>query len=256
MALTYTTGIIHDQQNLTPSRAFIYPPDVSAPDNLLKKQISFGIAGVILGFLLGFVVSHEVQGGRFARVGGPVASAPPPVSGGMAGGGRGTQGGGMAGGGAQTPPGGAGMDQVTQELNALRALLKEDPGNVQALMRLSSLYMDASMYDKALEHLRTAVEAAPDDVHVRTEMATALLMTGKTDEAVAELESCLRKDPGHSKTWYSLGFAYVQKGEYDKGEEAFSKALDLSPGAFDMEALRSEIQRLKAQRGQGAGAPS
>jgi len=227
---------------------------VTAPDNLLRKQISFGVAGIIFGFLLGFVVSHEMQGGRAARAGAapPQAQAGP----GMGGGARGGDAAPNAGQG-QMPPGGAGMEQVTQELNALRTLLKDDPKNVQALLRLGSLYMDAAMYDKALEQLRLAVSAAPDDVHVRTEMATALLMTGETDAALTELEACLRTDPGHSKTWYSLGFAYVQKGEYDKGEKAFGKALELTPGAFDMEALRAEIQRLKSQReGRGAGAPS
>jgi lipopolysaccharide biosynthesis regulator YciM len=239
---------------LTPSRAFIYSPGVTAPDNLLGKQISFGIAGVIFGFLLGFVVSHEVMGGRAPRA----AAAPPAAQSGpgMGGGSRGADA--APGGGQGQMPGGAGMEhQVTEELNALRALLKEDPKNVQALMRLASLYMDAAMYDKALEQLRVAVEAAPDDVHVRTEMATAMLMTGQTDAALAELEACLKQDPKHSKTWYSLGFAYVQKGEYDKGEKAFAKALEITPGAFDMEALRAEIQRLKSQReGRPSGAPS
>ena len=60
---------------------------MTVPDNLLRKQISFGIAGIIFGVLLGFVVSHEVQGGRAARTG---PAAPQAQSGsGMGGGARG-----------------------------------------------------------------------------------------------------------------------------------------------------------------------
>jgi len=168
----------------------------------------------------------------------------------------------MAGAGGAIPdgpaaPGGAGMDQVTQELNSLRAVIKDDPGNVQALSRLGKLYMDASMYDQALGYLESAYKAAPDNLEVRTDRATALLMTGKSQEAVDEFRACLEREPGQPRIWYSLGFAYVQVAEYDKAEQAFGKALELSPGAFDMEALKAEIERLKAQRpSRPGGAPS
>ncbi len=153
--------------------------------------------------------------------------------------------------------GAAGMEQVTQELNALRAVLKDDPRNVQALSRLGRLYMDASMFDKALGFLETAVKESPDDVGIRTDMATSLLMMGRAEEAVAEFKTCLERDPAQARTWYSMGFAYVQMAQYDQAEQAFEKALELSPGAFDMQALKAEIDRLKAQRGaRSSGAPS
>lgn len=209
-----------------------------------REHISFAVAGVIFGFLLGFVIAHEMYGGRFAAVASGAAGAPAPM------------------GARQPPPAGdqgadsmGMMDQVTQELNALKRAVQDNPNDTAALGRLGGLYMDAAMYDQAIEYFRRAVETDPADVHMRTEMATAMLMMGKAHEALAEFEDCVELDPDHGKTWYWKGLAHVEVGEYDEGEASFAKALELMPGAFDIEELRTEIEKIKTQRAvEGEGA--
>jgi tetratricopeptide (TPR) repeat protein len=148
------------------------------------------------------------------------------------------------------------MDQVSQELSALKQAIQDDPKDVVALGRLGGLYMDAGMYDQAIDYFRRAVEAEPADVHMRTEMATTMLMMGQAREALTELEDCIELDPGHGKTWYWKGLAHVEVGEYEKGEASFAKALELMPGSFDLEELRAEIEKIKAQRASESGGAS
>jgi len=213
-----------------------------------KEQISFAIAGVIFGFLVGFVVSHEIYGGRFAGV---------PVMGGssMAGSPRGPA---QSGAGDASPAGGGGappmdmMQQVQQELDALKQAVKEDPRNVAALGRLARLYMDAGMYDQAAKFYSDALDVDPANVHIRTDLGSCLLMMGKADDALRQLKDATARDAGHGQTWYWMGLAHVERGEYEEGEAAFARALELSPGSFDMAALRAEIEKLKAKR---AGKP-
>ncbi len=213
-----------------------------------KEQISFAVAGVIFGFLAGFVVSHEIYGGRFAGV--PVAGASA-----MRGSPRGPA---QSGAGAAPPAGGGGapsmdmMQQVQKELEALKQAVKEDPRNVAALGRLAGLYMDAGMYDQATKFYSDALDVDPSNVHIRTDLGSCLLMMGKADEALRELKDASSRDPGHGQTWYLMGLAHVERGEYEEGEAAFSKALELNPGSFDMAAVRAEIERVKAKR---AGKP-
>lgn len=206
-----------------------------------REHISFAVAGVIFGFLMGFVIAHEMYGGRFAALASGAASEPAPMAARQS---------------APTGDQGAGMmDQVTQELNALNRAIQENPDDTVALGRLGSLYMDAAMYEQAVEYFRRAVETDPSDVHMRTEMATAMLMMGKAHEALAEFEDCVELDPGHGKTWYWKGLAHVEVGEYDQGEASFARALELMPGAFDIEELRTEIEKIKSQRSsEGEGA--
>ncbi len=223
-----------------------------------KEHISFAIAGVIFGFLLGFVIAHEIYGGRFAGLPLASASAPSAPSPRQAGP-MGSQGAPPAGSTGEAPAGGGEdtMEQVRREILALKQAIQEDPRNATALRRLGSLYMEAGMYDQALPFLRDALAADPADVHARTDMAACLLMTGKTAEALEELKACVARDTDHPKTWYYLGLAHVESGEYAEGETAFARALELSPGSFDMEQIRAGIQRMRARRESGAppGAP-
>ena len=204
-----------------------------------RGQISFAIAGIIFGFLLGFVVAHEIYGGRFIGV---AAVAP-------------QRGGAPMGAGsasdfdpAQGAPSMDMMDQVSQELGALKQAIQDNPEDVVALRRLGNLYMDAAMYEQANDYYRSALAVEPEDVHLRTDLATSLLMMGQAREALTELEHCVEHDPEHGKTWYWKGLAHVELGEYEEGEAAFVRALELMPGAFQIEELRAEIERVKANR--------
>jgi len=213
-----------------------------------KEQISFAVAGVIFGFLVGFVVSHEISGGRFAGV--PVTGASA-----MAGSPRGPA---QSGAAAAAPAGGGGappmdmMQQVQMELDALKKAVKEDPRNVAALGRLARLYMDAGMYDQAAKFYGDALSVDPSNIHTRTDLGSCLLMMGKADDALKELKDAASRDPGHGQTWYWMGLAHIERGEYVEGEAALAKALELNPGSFDMAALRAEIEKVKAKR---AGKP-
>lgn len=222
---------------------------MSSSESLVRRQLSFAIAGVIFGFLMGYVVAHEIYGGRFGAI--PVSAAAPVPS---VSGQRGPEGGAI--------PGHEGvsmesMESVRRELDALKERVRQDPKDSQALGRLGDLYMEAGMYDRSVEYYRQAIAVKPDDVHLRTDLGASLMMQGKASEAKGELEQAVAIDPGHSKTWYTLGFALIQTGEYDRGEAALAKSLDLSPGAFDMGQLKAEIEKLKAGRaaspGPGAG---
>lgn len=234
---------------------------MAAPNPLLRNQISFAVAGLLFGGLVGFIIAFELFSGRMAVPGRTGPGAPPAAAQPMgAGTGQGRQG---QAGQAQGPAGEAAgapsmdsMEQVTRELEALRRMLQEDPRNLAALRRMAGLYMDAAMYDRAMEFLRQAVDIDPADVHTLTDLGTCLYMVGRPDEALAHFKDAIGRDPSHPKPWYSMGLAYVEAGDYQKGEEAFAEALRLSPGAFDMNELRAEIEKVKAQRSGKAGSPS
>lgn len=233
--------------------AFIYPPDVTTPESQSRKAISFGVAGLIFGALLGFVAAHEMYGGREAMVTAGAAGQAPAATGGGMGGAR----------PSGAPPGPAGgapsmdeMEMVTRELNALKEHIKQDPRDVSALARLGNLYMDAGMFEQAAGYYATALEVEPGNSDVRTDRGTCLRQLGRPAEALAEFQESLSRDPTHWKSWFNTGIVYLYDlGEYGKAEEAFRKVLDLNPGSFDMEAVLSEIDKIRKEKS-GSGAPS
>ena len=234
---------------------FIYPQLMTTVSVTKGQQISFAIAGVIFGFVLGFVVAHQFYGGR---MGGVTMAAAPETMGGQ----RGPVS------TAATPADGAAgtgdgpsmemMNKVAQELTALKKALEEDPRNVTVLTRLGNMYMDAGKNDRALSYYSTALDVEPDNVDVRTDMGTCLRQMGRPAEALKAFEESLARDPKHWKSWFNIGVvAMYDLGDYDKALNAFTKVHDLNPGGFDMDAVRTEIERLKSEKsGKSPGSPS
>lgn len=226
---------------------------MSGNSTITRQNISFAIAGIIFGGVLGFVAAHLAYGGRF---GGVVNAAAPETMGGqrgapvMASGAAGDAGSGdgrqMDGQGA---PGMEQMEEVKKELAALKQAVDQDPRNVAALGRLGNLYMDAGMFDKAVDYYKRALEVEPGNADLRTDMGTCLRQMGRIDEALVQFRQSVAGDPKHWKGWFNLGIVHLYDlGEYENAEESFAKALELNPGSFDMSAVRKEIEKVKAEK--------
>ena len=245
---------------MTIPRGFIYPSRVTSNSSISRQHIAFAIAGIIFGFLLGFISAHQVYSGR---LGGAASANAPETMGGQRGapvmaeqqpsamGGSPAQGGGADGGG----PSMAQMEQVKKELAALKQAVDEDPRNVTALARLGNMYMDAGMFDKSIDYYRRALAVQPDNVDIRTDMGTCLREMGKVQEALQVFRESITRDPGHWKSWFNIGIVYLYNlDDYAKAEEAFSKAHDLNPKDIDMSAVRAEIEKIKQEKaGKTAG---
>lgn len=239
---------------MTFPRGFNYPARVSSASTISRQHVSFAIAGIIFGFLVGFVVAHQVYGGRF----GGIASANAPET---MGGQRtspvtaqqpAAMGGGPTADDSSPAPGMAQMEQVKQELAALKKAIEEDPRNATALARLGNMYMDAGMFDKSADYYRRALEVEPSNVNLRTDMGTCLRQLGKPKEALREFLDSVEQDPKHWKGWFNIGIVNLYDlGDYQQAEEAFGKALALNPGSFDMKAVREEIQKVKQEKAGG-----
>ncbi len=223
------------------------------PTPITRGHISFGIAGVILGLTLGFVAAHQLYGGRYANLlagaaarpegqrgpGMAPSSAMPPA-------GAGEQAGPAASGGA---PDMAVMEQIKAELTSLKESLKTNPKDGTVLTRLGDLYMDAGMCDKAEGYYREALAVSPNDVAVRTDMATCMRNQGRSDEALKEFEASVKIDPAHWRGWFNMGIVYLyDQGAYDKAREMFAKVLEINPGHFTMEQIQGEIDRVRREK--------
>ena len=56
---------------------------------------------------------------------------------------------------------------------------------------------------------------APDSARDRLNYGLALLRSGSTKEAIAELEKVQQQDPSLPHTWFNLGIAYKRETEVD-----------------------------------------
>lgn len=88
-----------------------------------------------------------------------------------------------------------------------------------------------------MEFLEQAHQLRPDHLDAAINLGGAYILSGRFKPAVKVLEIAVEIDPSNAMTWTNLGAAYLgnpviaRSAEQDKAIEAFSKVLELEPGA-------------------------
>jgi tetratricopeptide (TPR) repeat protein len=92
---------------------------------------------------------------------------------------------------------------------------------------VGSAYGRLGAWDKSEATLAEGLAAWPDDQALAVQHAISMEGLGRMDEAVAELEACLRRSPYDPVLWRSLGDALSVTGAPGKAFAAYVRALTL-----------------------------
>lgn len=87
----------------------------------------------------------------------------------------------------------------------------------------------AGAYGQAAEEFRAAVEAQPESVSARVNLASALTEVGEIDEAIGHLERVAEVAPGNATALFNLGVLYEGRGELQKSTEYLQEAASYEP---------------------------
>ena len=89
-------------------------------------------------------------------------------------------------------------------------------------------YIDAKMFDRAVELARKAVDASPKDPDMKLMLAGTLIEQGKNDEAIALTKGLLDGTDKDRGVWLKLGQFYTEMRRWKDAEDAYAKATPLS----------------------------
>ena len=189
----------------------------------MSKNIFYSVAGVVLGFFLGFFIANF--GGRPRPVASDISAARPLDP---------TQGG-------QLPPnhpnvsqgGGANGAAASTSAQAQSAMDAADrsPQDFNAQLRAAAIFYQLQSLDKAELYLKRALELKPDDPDALTGMAHTKYDTGDFTSAVMFYEKVLAKTPDDADLRTDLGNAYArrQPPDYDRAIAEYRRALQVNP---------------------------
>jgi tetratricopeptide (TPR) repeat protein len=119
--------------------------------------------------------------------------------------------------------------QHRRALEALEALLQEDPTHQRAWSIAGFLYTEANALDKAIPAFEHAVGLNPKDAATAFNFAFALQRAGRHDEAIARFQQAIDLDPSIDRAWYGMGVSLVQRGRYREAIEKLNEAARLQP---------------------------
>ena len=120
--------------------------------------------------------------------------------------------------------------RLDEAVESLKAVLKEEPQNVDALRFLAVTYkkQDKRLGD-AEALLRRALEVAPDFLQAAIDLGTLLQTMNKHNDAIAIFEDAVRRNPDNAVVWAGLGSTNSMAGYPEKAVEAYTKSIELNP---------------------------
>jgi len=127
----------------------------------------------------------------------------------------------------------------------LQQVLDEFPDDVGAMNDLGYLWADENRrLPQALEMIRKAVEAEPDNGAYRDSLGWALYRLGRWDEAIAELQKAIEKQPD-GVVLDHLGDAYLKFHQVEKARDAWIRAAELLRKDKDEEKAKEIEEKIR-----------
>ncbi|HEY8430949.1 MAG TPA: tetratricopeptide repeat protein, partial [Sandaracinaceae bacterium] len=145
----------------------------------------------------------------------------------------------------------AGPSDWQAHADALRAWLENregEGGARDASLEIARIYREElSRPAQAIETLERAARAHPGDLELRRTLAVTLRLSGRFDEAIAELRSLLAESVARPELWRELSYTLRAAGDVDAARRALEPLLLLGV-AHGEEARDARARKVRAAR--------
>lgn len=140
------------------------------------------------------------------------------------------------------------------EITALKERVDQDPGDLRALTRLANLYHDAGMWPRAVDFYKKALEIAPQDSDLLTDLGICYQQLRQYEEALLLFDRARSADPSHWESLYNtVVVAGLNLGDFDRAEAALKELEEGWPSTPRLEDLRQALARARLASGGGGG---
>ena len=199
---------------------------------MTRDNLLFAIIGVLLGFIIGFMLHGVMSERDAARTTGttrPAQSLPPnhpPV------------GGDQAGDPQQT------FTQVQEAMKQAR----EQPNNFEAQITAAKLEYQINRFDQAVEYLLAANKLKPTDFDVLAMLGVANMDAGHFDAAEKWYKAALQQKPNDIPVLDGYCAVLLSKGDAKGAEDAINKLAKIDPTNQDLQQFRDKLAELKSTK--------
>lgn len=202
-----------------------------------KENALFTVCGFLLGLIAGsLMLGPAFYERRIASSTTRVAGAPPEA--------RGAATPTPAAGGADAGGNPAVMEMVRQRIAELRAALERNPDDVDALVQLGNLYMDAAKYREAIPFYERALRVRYNS-DVATDLGISLRETGAREQALEVFRSISRQDPKQWHAGFNEAVVLVELKRYDEARRTIERLRKLRPEDPDLKRFEETLAALQ-----------
>lgn len=120
--------------------------------------------------------------------------------------------------------------RTDEAIAAYSRMSRDEATAADALSRLGHIFLSRGRAKEAVNALRAAAAAAPDNPARRLDLVRALTVEKQDAEAEAEVRAILEIAPANSEAWWLLGRILSETGRFDLARAALERADALDPG--------------------------
>jgi tetratricopeptide (TPR) repeat protein len=192
---------------------------------MTRDNIVFATCGLLLGLIIGSFLIGPRLAQKSASPEVPAAEAaastpPPPAMGG--------------GGNMQT------MNAVREQLANLKTAVERDPKNVDALLQLGNMYMDAGKYPQAIDYYERAL-AIRDEPSVRTDLGICYKQAGQLDKSVEAFRKAAADQPDQWQALFNEAIVLGEMKRYDEARAVAAKLKQMRPNDPQVDKLSTAL---------------
>jgi len=236
-----------------------------------KENILFGIVGLLLGLIVGFMFANNVNQKSSVmtvpttamKQNSNMPEGHPDIN------------------GATNPSGQLIVSPA--EVQAATDRAAQEPNNFEAQLKAAEVNYQSGSFDKAVEYLKQANKLKPDDYetivnlgnasfdggnyteaekwyaaalvkkaedpNVRTDLGLTFIFRDPPDydRAIKEFEDVLAKDINHPQALQNLTVAYTKKGNAAKAKATVDKLESIDPTNVSVAKLREDIKKIETK---------
>jgi len=134
---------------------------------------------------------------------------------------------------------------VLDKLKEENSDLKGNKYAAQALAHMGETYLKIDDVEKGQFYLTQAIEIFPNDHALAFNVAEIYFKGGKIDQAIEYYTLAIQIKSDWPLAHLKIGYAYLNKGEYDLAISSFKKFLELAPEDRESESIRNLIPQLE-----------
>ena len=203
---------------------------------MTRDNLLFAIIGILLGFIVGFLLANSILTREAALRAAPLTAAQqgqnlpanhPPV-----------------GGGDQN----ADPQQTFTQVQEAMKQAREQPDNFDAQLTAAKLEYQIQRFDQAIEYLLIANKLKPNDFNVLGMLGVANMDGGHFDAAEKWYRAALIMKPEDIPVLDGLCAVLLSKGDAKGAEEAINKLAKVDPTNQDLPQFKDKLAQTKSAK--------
>ena len=103
-----------------------------------------------------------------------------------------------------------------------------------------------------IENFESMLASGQDSALLRFSLGNAYLQAGQVERAIEHLRSAVDQDPAYSAAWKALGRALLDAGQAEEAATALDRGIEVAEGRGDIQAAK-EMRVFRKRAGKRIG---